>query len=61
MVGDDLVLDVEALSPDGRESFRAGGAIRLPGEDDEGRARAFGLRLGGEVRIQAGDALTAGV
>jgi hydroxymethylbilane synthase len=61
MVGDDLVLDVEALSPDGRESFRAGGAIRLPGEDDEERARAYGLRLGGEVRMQAGDALTASV
>ncbi len=61
MVGDHLVLDVEALSPDGRRSFRASGAIKLPGEDDEGRAVEFGLRLGGEVKTQAGDALTASV
>lgn len=61
MVGDDLVLDVEALSPDGRQSFRASGAIRLPGKDDEGRAAEFGVRLGGEVKTQAGDALTASV
>jgi hydroxymethylbilane synthase len=61
MVGDDLVLDVEALSPDGRQSFRARGAIRLLGEDDERRAAEFGLQLGGDVKTQAGDALTAGV
>ena len=62
MVGDNLVLDVEALSPDGRQCFSANGAIRLPREDQGGaRAAEFGLRLGGDVKIQAGDALTAGV
>jgi hydroxymethylbilane synthase len=59
LVGDDLLLGVEALSPDGRLSFRARGAIRLAGAEDEARALEFGLRLGGDVRSQAGDALTA--
>jgi len=59
IVGDELVLDIEALSPDGRQSFRGRGEIRLLGEDDDGRSRAFGLSLGGEIRTQAGDALSA--
>ncbi|HEY2482102.1 MAG TPA: hydroxymethylbilane synthase [Caulobacteraceae bacterium] len=61
IIGDDLVLDVEALSPDGRQSFRGASAITLVGEDDESRAREFGLSLGDEVRARAGDALSAPV
>jgi hydroxymethylbilane synthase len=59
IVGGDLALDVEALSPDGRHSFRVGGAIALLGEDDEVRAHEFGLRLGEDVRARAGLALSA--
>jgi hydroxymethylbilane synthase len=55
-----LALTVEALSPDGRQSFRGEGVIELMGEDDADRADALGQRIGGEVRTRAGDALTAG-
>jgi hydroxymethylbilane synthase len=61
IIGDDLALEVEALSLDGRQSFRAGDAIALEGEDDEGRAHQFGLRIGEDVRARAGDALSAPV
>ncbi len=59
IVGDDLVLDVEALSPDGRQSFRSNGGVTLLGRDDEGLTGALGRRLGDEVRARAGDALSA--
>ena len=59
--GNDLRLDVEALSPDGRHSFRGDGALALLDEDDESRAGEFGLQIGEAVRARAGDALSAPV
>jgi hydroxymethylbilane synthase len=61
IVGDELALDVEALSPDGRHSVRNGGAVALGGEDDETLARVLGRRLGEDVRARAGDTLSAPV
>jgi hydroxymethylbilane synthase len=59
MVGEDLVLDVEALSPDGRQTFRGNGAVTLLGADDEALAGGLGRKVGDEVRARAGDALSA--
>lgn len=52
-----LVLTVEALSPDGRHSFRDSGSTVLQGEGDEERAWTLGQKLGGEIKFRAGDAL----
>jgi hydroxymethylbilane synthase len=56
--GDGLILTVEALSPDGAESFRDRGVLELAGEGDEARATALGLELGGAIKQRAGTALT---
>jgi len=53
-----LLLTVEALSPDGRHSFRAEDGVN--GADDEAAATALGARLGEEVKFRAGDALQEG-
>lgn len=50
-----LTLLVEALTPDGRERFRREAAIK--GEVVEADARALGVRLGREIRAEAGDRL----
>ncbi|HEY5289774.1 MAG TPA: hydroxymethylbilane synthase [Caulobacteraceae bacterium] len=58
--GKRLILTVEALSPDGQQSFR-GDAYLLELSDDEGdedRATELGLRLGAEIKARAGDALS---
>jgi hydroxymethylbilane synthase len=52
--GGDLLLVVEALTPDGRERFRREGRITLGGEAD---ARALGLDLGDQIRREGGDRL----
>jgi len=54
-----LILSVEALSPDGRQSFRDEGGLELTSDGDEARATALGLTLGGAIKARAGDALTA--
>ncbi|MDR3510525.1 MAG: hydroxymethylbilane synthase [Caulobacteraceae bacterium] len=54
--GDDLILVVEALTPDGRERFRREARIVL-GSDGEADARALGLDLGAQVRAEGGDRL----
>jgi hydroxymethylbilane synthase len=52
-----LILTVEALSPDGRQSFRDEDAIELEGLADENRARGLGLRLGEAIKRRGGAAL----
>jgi hydroxymethylbilane synthase len=59
IVGDRLSLVVEALSPDGRQAFRGDGWVALVDDGDEERAWTLGQKLGGEVKVRAGDALTA--
>jgi hydroxymethylbilane synthase len=55
-----LTLVVEALTPDATRSFRREGAIDLDGGDsDEAAAQDLGLRLGGQVAAEGGDALLA--
>ncbi len=54
---DTLALTVEALSADGRERWRSAGEVRLDTGDSEAQAFQLGLRLGGEVRAEAGDRL----
>jgi hydroxymethylbilane synthase len=56
--GGRLILTVEALSPDGRQSFRDEDSIELAGDGDEARARALGLRLGEAIKRRGGSALT---
>jgi hydroxymethylbilane synthase len=56
-----LVLTVEALSPDGRQSFRDEDWISLDGDGDEVRARSLGLRLGEEIKRRGGAALAESV
>ncbi len=51
--GGDLVLVVEALTPDGRERFRREGRVAL-GADGQATARALGLDLGAQVRDDGG-------
>ena len=55
--GQNLSLIVEALTPDGSLRFRREGRIELPEQDAEAAARALGLALGQEVRLEGGDAL----
>ncbi|MGH7024948.1 MAG: hydroxymethylbilane synthase [Caulobacteraceae bacterium] len=52
-----LVLTVEALSPDGRQSFRGESFLELTDDGDEARASELGLALGAEIKARAGDAL----
>ena len=54
--GDRLRLVVEALTPDGRERFRRDGEIAYA-DDAETAARALGLSLGDQVRVEGGDRL----
>jgi hydroxymethylbilane synthase len=54
---DRLVLVVEALTPDGARRFRREGDIAVGEYDGETAARELGLRLGEEIRAEAGEAL----
>ena len=55
---DQLFLIVEALSPDGRLRFRREAGLDLTGVDDAMvAARELGLKLGAELRDEAGDAI----
>ena len=58
--GDCLILTVEALSPDGRHSFRAQDTLGPGGDLDEAAAAAFGARLGADLKVRAGSALRPG-
>jgi hydroxymethylbilane synthase len=53
----DLILIVEALTPDGRERFRRDGRLAVSGADAASEARALGLELGAEVRAEGGERL----
>ena len=53
-----LLLTVEALTPDGRQRFRRQG--QLAAQAPEAAARQLGLELGGQVRETAGDAIAWG-
>jgi hydroxymethylbilane synthase len=53
-------LIVEALTPDGTQSFRETGATSADGADAESRARTLGLDLGGIIRARGGAALMIG-
>jgi hydroxymethylbilane synthase len=55
--GANLSMIVEALTPDGARRFRREDQIVLTGADDMGESRAFGLKLGAEVRAAGGDAI----
>ena len=57
MDGARLSMIVEALTPNGARRFRRHGEITLSGADDAGEALALGLKLGGEVRAEGGDAI----
>ena len=57
LTGGRLSMIVEALTPDGAQRFRREGEIALTGVNDVDEARAFGLRLGAEVRAAGGDAI----
>ncbi len=52
--GNDLLLVVEALTPDGRDRFRREARIALGGDAD---ARALGMDLGDQIRREGGDRL----
>jgi len=52
-----LVLIVEALTPDGARCFRREGEVDVGDHDGEAAARDLGLRLGGEVSAEGGEAL----
>ncbi|HEY2661480.1 MAG TPA: hydroxymethylbilane synthase [Caulobacteraceae bacterium] len=52
----DLVLTVEALTPDGRERFRREDSIAFA-DDIEAAARRMGERLGAEIRQEGGEKL----
>jgi len=52
-----LSLIVEALTPDGAQRFRRRGETTLSGADDIAEARALGLDLGAQVRVDGGDAI----
>ena len=56
-----LLLTVEALTPDGRQRFRKQDQLGMPAaQAPEGAARLLGLELGGQVREAAGDAIAWG-
>ncbi|HEY2177119.1 MAG TPA: hydroxymethylbilane synthase [Caulobacteraceae bacterium] len=56
--GEELILIIEALSPDGAEAFRERGVLSLAdGDGDEAAAVDFGVKLGEAVRQAAGSAL----
>ena len=50
-----LSLIVEALTPTGSARFRREGAVTLSGLDDHDRAKALGVELGDQVRLDGGD------
>lgn len=52
--GDDLILTVEALTPDGRERFRREGQIAAPTPQT---ARSLGMQLGQQVCDEGGEKL----
>jgi hydroxymethylbilane synthase len=54
--GGDLLLVVEALTPDGRERFRREARVAL-GADGAAAARALGLDLGAQIRAEGGERL----
>ena len=59
--GDELLLTVEALSPDGAQSFRDSGAVPLTfGDDDDDEVQAIhlGWRLGEAIKLRGGSALS---
>ncbi len=58
ITGDQLLLTVEALAPNGKLRFRREGAMSLPGA--EASANALGLELGHAVRDEAGDRIVWG-
>ena len=55
--GLELTMIVEALTPDGAQRFRREGAVTLTSLDATDQARALGLELGGQVRVEGGPAL----
>jgi hydroxymethylbilane synthase len=56
IVDDQLLLSVEALSPDGRLRFRRDDQLGVPASQaPEGLARELGLLLGRQIREEAGD------
>ena len=55
--GRTLSLIVEGLTPDGRQRFCRQSKMELPAGQTEAAARAFGMQLGDEVRIEGGHAL----
>jgi hydroxymethylbilane synthase len=55
--GLELTMIVEALTPDGAQRFRREGAVTLASLDAIDQARALGLDLGGQVRVEGGPAL----
>ena len=61
LAGGELSLIVEALSPDGKLRYRRQGAVNLgpmtAGEGALAAARDLGLRLGAELRDEAGDSI----
>lgn len=57
IVDGEVRLVVEALTPDGAQSFRETGAESAEGPQAEARARALGLALGQTVRARGGAAL----
>lgn len=54
LIGDDIDLVVEALTPDGKVRIRREASVRITGE---GPARALGLELGRSIREEGGDRL----
>jgi hydroxymethylbilane synthase len=54
LLGDDLDIVVEALTPDGRKRFRREASVRMTGV---GPARALGLELGRSIAEEAGGIL----
>jgi hydroxymethylbilane synthase len=55
--GLNLTMIVEALTPEGAQRFRREGSVTLSSLDAIDQARALGLELGGQVRIEGGPAL----
>jgi hydroxymethylbilane synthase len=55
--GLNLTLIVEALTPEGAQRFRREGSVTLSSLDATDQARALGLELGRQVRIEGGPAL----